>query len=1538
MASGGGEPPFPTVDKCDASRLGPESTVAADLDGTLLRSRSAFPYYAVVAFETGGAPRLALLLLLVPLAAALSRLVSGAAGTRVLVLAATAGARVADVESAARAVLPRFYAADVHPAAWRVFAACGGRRLVLTATPRVMAEPFLRGCLGADDVAGTELATWRGRATGWVDARRGVLVGERKAEALKEMVGHGEMPDVGLGDGRSDYAFMGICKEAYLVPRTPVDAVRADKLPKRIVFHDGRLVQRPTPLVALLTLLWFPVGILLSLVRVAVGVLLPMPWLHVAFHALGVRVVVRGAPPPPPCRGHGAAGRTTGVLFACCHRTLLDAIFLSVALRRPVAAVTYSLSRLSEFLSPIRTVRLTRDRATDAATIKNVLSQGDLAICPEGTTCREPFLLRFSALFAELTDDIVPVAMECRMTMFHGTTARGWKGMDPFYFFMNPSPVYTVTFLDKLPPDLTCGGGKSSHEVANSVQNLIASTLSYQCTSFTRKDKYRELADNDGVVHVNTEKKRSAETYTMPHPYTCTSQARDNTRKVIDAARLLTAELSAMKVASGESFPAVDKCDVSRLGSQSTVVSDLDGTLLRSRSAFPYYALVAFDTGGVLRLALLLLLAPLAAALYHLVSESAGVRVLIFAATAGARVADIGSAARAVLPKFYAEDVHPAAWHVFAACGRKLVITATPRLMAEPFLRECLGADAVAGTELATWRGRATGWVDARRGVLVGERKAEALREMLVGDGGMPDVELGDRRSDYAFMNLCKEAYLVPRTPVDAVRADKLPKRIVFHDGRLVRRPTPLVALLTLLWFPVGILLSLVRVAVGVLLPMPWLHVAFHALGVRVVVRGAPPPPPCRGYGAAGRTTGVLFACCHRTLLDMIFLSVALGRPVAAVTYSLSRLSEFLSPIRTVRLTRDRATDAATFRSVLSQGDLVICPEGTTCREPFLLRFSALFAELTEDIVPVAMECRMTMCHGTTARGWKGMDTFYFFMNPSPVYTITFVDKLPADLTCGGGKSSHELEKDGVWGDGLTGWYTGIDREVIMAMEAASCEPFLDVAMCDASRLSAQSTVVSDLDGTLLRSRSAFPYYALVAFEIGGVLRLALLVLLAPLATALYHLVSEAAGVRVLIFAATAGARVADVKSAARAVLPKFYAEDVHPAAWRVFAACGRRLVITATPRVMAEPFLRDCLGADAVAGTELATWRGRATGWVDARRGVIVGERKADALREMVGDGEMPDVALGDRSSDYAFMSLCKEACLVPRTPVEAVPVDKLPKRIIFHDGRLVQRPTPLVALLTLLWFPIGFLLSLVRVAAALLLPMSWLYVVYHVLGVRAVVKGAPPPRAGRDAGRTGVLFACSHRTVLDAVAVSVALRRPVATLSYSVSRLSEFLSPIRTARLTRDRATDAVKMRRVLAESDIVICPEGTTSREPFLLRFSALFAELTDDIVPVAIGCRTSMFHGTTARGWKGLDPFYFLMNPTAVYMVTFLDKLPPEHTCGGGKSSHEVANYVQKLIGSTLSYECTTLTRKDKYRELAGNDGVVAVNTAKKRFGW
>ncbi|KAK6255871.1 hypothetical protein SCA6_017176 [Theobroma cacao] len=79
--------------------------------------------------------------------------------------------------------------------------------------------------------------------------------------------------------------------------------------------------------------------------------------------------------------------------------------------------------------------------------------------------------------------------MANRMSMFHGTTARGWKGVDAFYFMMNPNPAYEVTFLNKLPYELTCNAGKSSHEVAN------------KCRALTGKDgTVRESQSFHGVL------------------------------------------------------------------------------------------------------------------------------------------------------------------------------------------------------------------------------------------------------------------------------------------------------------------------------------------------------------------------------------------------------------------------------------------------------------------------------------------------------------------------------------------------------------------------------------------------------------------------------------------------------------------------------------------------------------------------------------------------------------------------------------------------------------------------------------------------------------------------------------------------------------------------------------------------------------------------------------------------------------------------------------------------------------------------------
>ncbi|KAF0933944.1 hypothetical protein E2562_021010 [Oryza meyeriana var. granulata] len=51
-----------------------------------------------------------------------------------------------------------------------------------------------------------------------------------------------------------------------------------------------------------------------------------------------------------------------------------------------------------------------------------------------------------------------------------------------------------------------------------------------------------------------------------------------------------------------------------------------------------------------------------------------------------------------------------------------------------------------------------------------------------------------------------------------------------------------------------------------------------------------------------------LFVCNYRFLLDPLYVSAAFSRAdLATATYSISHLSEILAPIRTFRLTRDRA-------------------------------------------------------------------------------------------------------------------------------------------------------------------------------------------------------------------------------------------------------------------------------------------------------------------------------------------------------------------------------------------------------------------------------------------------------------------------------------------------------------------------------------------------------------------------------------------------------------------------------------------------------
>ncbi|KAL2611375.1 hypothetical protein R1flu_023067 [Riccia fluitans] len=211
---------------------------------------------------------------------------------------------------------------------------------------------------------------------------------------------------------------------------------------------------------------------------------------------------------------------------------------------------------------------------------------------------------------------------------------------------------------------------------------------------------------------------------------------------------------------------------------------------------------------------------------------------------------------------------------------------------------------------------------------------------------------------------------------------------------------------------------------------------------------------------------------------------------------------------------------------------------------------------------------------------------------------------------------------------------------------------------------------------------------------------------------------------------------------------------------------CFKGEELTANPRLMVETFCKEYLGADEVIGTEIqVSKRGRATGFVQDT-GILVGEEKAKALRRAFAD-QVPDVGVGDRVFDYGFISMCKEGYIVPWRKVGTLPRESLLRRMIFHDGRFVHRPTPLVALMILAYMPFGFVLALVRILCANIVPVSLSFTVLKLLGVKIKVKGTPPTRVDsfNNAGQSGVLFICSYRTLMDPVMLAFALRRHVST-----------------------------------------------------------------------------------------------------------------------------------------------------------------------------
>jgi glycerol-3-phosphate acyltransferase len=101
---------------------------------------------------------------------------------------------------------------------------------------------------------------------------------------------------------------------------------------------------------------------------------------------------------------------------------------------------------------------------------------------------------------------------------------------------------------------------------------------------------------------------------------------------------------------SSRNFPSITRCSGS---SYESIAADLDGTLLISRSSFPYFMLVAIEAGSLFRGLILLLSLPLVIISYLFISEAIGIQILIFISFSGLKIRDIELASRAVLPRYY---------------------------------------------------------------------------------------------------------------------------------------------------------------------------------------------------------------------------------------------------------------------------------------------------------------------------------------------------------------------------------------------------------------------------------------------------------------------------------------------------------------------------------------------------------------------------------------------------------------------------------------------------------------------------------------------------------------------------------------------------------------------------------------------------------------------------------------------------------------------------------------------------------------------
>jgi glycerol-3-phosphate acyltransferase len=175
--------------------------------------------------------------------------------------------------------------------------------------------------------------------------------------------------------------------------------------------------------------------------------------------------------------------------------------------------------------------------------------------------------------------------------------------------------------------------------------------------------------------------------------------------------------------------------------------------------------------------------------------------------------------------------------------------------------------------------------------------------------------------------------------------------------------------------------------------------------------------------------------------------------------------------------------------------------------------------------------------------------------------------------------------------------------------------------------------MIFDAEGALLKSSSLFPYFMLVAFEGGGLLRALFLLLSYPL-TCLF---SEEMGLKIMVMVCFFGIKQESFRIGIN-VLPKFFLEDVGLEIFEVLkrSGGGKLVGVSKLPQVMVEYFLKDYLEIDFVVGRELKVFHGYFVGLMEEKKDII-------GLEGILEEDNMIAFTGFTKVLDHQLLSTCK-------------------------------------------------------------------------------------------------------------------------------------------------------------------------------------------------------------------------------------------------------------------------------------------------------